>query len=229
MNEKNKIGIKGIIGFTSWFFITQYCETPLTWLGIDVKTISKLFLEIYTILAEIISILIIYILFNKEIKSMWKDFFKNRDIYFKKYFKYWFLILGLMAITNGIIISINSSSTAKNQEAINSMFERLPIYTYIVSVLFAPVIEELVFRLCLKKVFTEKYLYIILSGCVFGLFHVLGTFETAFDFIYVIPYSIPGIVFASIMYDSDNIFNSMWLHFVHNGMAMFITIIALFM
>lgn len=225
MKEKNKLGIYGIIGFVVWFLFQNYSDLPFKILNVNPPTI---FIEVYTILIEILTILFIFLLFKKEIVHMWKDFYENRDGYFKKYFKYWFLILILMALSNGIITLINNKELSNNQEAINDMFERLPIYTYILSVFLAPVIEELVFRFCFMKIFNNKYLYIILSGVIFGLFHIIGSFESAYDFLFLIPYSIPGLIFAYILYDSKNIFNTIWLHFVHNGISMVATIILLF-
>ena len=224
MKEKNKLGIYGIIGFVVWFLLQNYSDLPFKILNINPPT---LFLEVYTILVEILTILFIFLLFKKEIVHMWKDFYENRDKYFKKYFKYWFLILVLMAFSNGIITLINKSEISNNQEAINDMFERLPIYTYILSVFLAPIIEELVFRFCFMKIFNNKYLYIILSGVIFGLFHIIGSFESAYDFLFLVPYSIPGLIFAYILYDSKNIFNTIWLHFVHNGISMLASIIIL--
>ena len=224
MKEKNKLGIYGIIGFVVWFLLQNYSDLPFKILNINPPT---LFLEVYTILIEILTILFIFLLFKKEIVHMWKDFYENRDKYFKIYFKFWFLILVLMAFSNGIITLINKSEISNNQEAINDMFERLPIYTYILSVFLAPVIEELVFRFCFTKIFNNKYLYIILSGVIFGLFHIIGSFESAYDFLFLVPYSIPGLIFAYILYDSKNIFNTIWLHFVHNGISMLASIILL--
>lgn len=224
MKEKNKLGIYGIIGFVVWFLFQNYSDLPFKILNINPPT---LFLEVYTILVEILTILFIFLLFKKEIVHMWKDFYENRDKYFKKYFKYWFLILILMAFSNGIITLINKSEISNNQEAINDMFKRLPIYTYILSVFLAPIIEELVFRFCFMKIFNNKYLYIILSGVIFGLFHIIGSFESAYDFLFLVPYSIPGLIFAYILYDSKNIFNTIWLHFVHNGISMLASIILL--
>ena len=224
MKEKNKLGIYGIIGFVVWFLLQNYSDLPFKILNINPPT---LFFFFFTILIEILTILFIFLLFKKEIVHMWKDFYENRDKYFKKYFKFWFLILVLMAFSNGIITLINKSEISNNQEAINDMFERLPIYTYILSVFLAPIIEELVFRFCFMKIFNNKYLYIILSGVIFGLFHIIGSFESAYDFLFLVPYSIPGLIFAYILYDSKNIFNTIWLHFVHNGISMLASIILL--
>ena len=79
MKEKNKLGIYGIIGFVVWFLLQNYSDLPFKILNINPPT---LFLEVYTILIEILTILFIFLLFKKEIVHMWKDFYENRDKYF---------------------------------------------------------------------------------------------------------------------------------------------------
>ena len=158
---------------------------------------------------------------------MINNFNENNLEYFKKYFKYWFLILGLMMAGNLVILLFDPSSTANNQDLINEMFMKYPFYTFIISVFLAPVIEELVFRLCFYKLFTTKYLFIFLSGFIFGSFHVIGSYSSPIDLLYIIPYSIPGFVFAYLMQKTDNICVSTFLHFVHNGVVMSLQVLIL--
>ena len=96
----------------------------------------------------------------------------------------------------------------------------MPIYTFISAVIIAPFLEELVFRKSFRDMFSNNLLFIILSGLTFGAFHVIGSFETLFDLIYIIPYSIPGFVFAYTLSKSKNIFVPIGLHFLHNGILM---------
>lgn len=218
MKRDNILGFKGIFCFLLWFICSNYSGLPFKLLGIDTNTIPIIIKELYTIIIELCIIIVIILMFKNELAVMIKDFKKNNLIYFKKYFKYWFLILALMMISNAIILLLDPNSSANNQDLINEMFKDYPIYTFILSVLFAPVIEELVFRLSFYNIFKNKYMFILLSGFMFGAFHVIGSYETAIDLLYIIPYSIPGIVFASIMYKTKNVCFPMFLHFVHNGL-----------
>ena len=77
---------------------------------------------------------------------------KNHQIYFKKYFPYWFLMLGLMMFSNSMILGImqlfgNSTSLPENEQLIRSTFQTAPFYIYFSSVIIAPIMEELVFRI----------------------------------------------------------------------------------
>jgi membrane protease YdiL (CAAX protease family) len=218
MKRDNYLGIKGIFCFVLWFVCTNFSGLPFQILGVDTNTIPVFVKQLYNIIIEVCIIIVIILMFEKQLTKMIKDFKKNNLIYFKKYFKYWFLILGLMMASNAIILIFDPSSTANNQDLINELFNEYPIYTFVLSVLFAPVIEELIFRLSFYNIFKNKYAFILLSGLVFGAFHVIGSYETPFDLVYIIPYSIPGMIFASIMHKTKNVCFPMFLHFVHNGL-----------
>ena len=225
MKKDDILGFKGIFCFLIWFLLTNYSTFPFELLHIDINALPTIFKQLYTIVIELGVILLCLVMFKPQIDKMFKDYKKNSIEYFKKYFKYWFLILGLMLASNAIILIFNPGSTANNQDLVNQMYNLYPVYTFILSVILAPVIEELIFRLCFYNIFNNKYVFIILSGLVFGAFHIIGTYETALDWLYIIPYSIPGFIFAGLLYKTKNIYLTIFLHFVHNGLISSINIL----
>lgn len=222
-----KLILKGVGAFLIYFLISEFAAIPFYLLGIDLETVPTIIKCLYTVIIQLIIILSIFLLFKDYIIKSFNDFKQNHKKYFKTYFKYWFVLLGLMALSNGIIMLIDSSATAKNQDAVNDLFRDLPVYTFILSVFLAPVVEELAFRLSFRAIFKNKYLFIFFSGILFGSFHVIGSFENAIDLLYIIPYSIPGWIFAYTLQKSDNIFVPMSLHFLHNGILMSIQVFIL--
>ena len=122
-----------------------------------------------------------------------------------------------MMFSNVVIAMISNGGTAGNQESINKLFEISPLYVYFASVIYAPIVEELVFRKAIRNIIPNGILFILVSGIVFGGLHIIGNVEIWYDLLYLIPYSIPGLIFAYILYKTDNIFVSMGLHFLHNG------------
>ena len=85
--------------------------------------------------------------------------------------------------------------------------------------------EELVFRMGFKKIFKNKYLFILISGLVFGGLHVIGNINTPYDYLFLLPYCLPGIILAYVYYISDNIFASLGIHFIHNLFMLIVQII----
>ena len=83
----------------------------------------------------------------------------------------------------------------------------------------APINEELTFRKSFKEIFPSKWVFVIMSGLIFGSLHVASYIETFSDIIYLIPYSALGIAFAILYYKTDNIFSSITMHSIHNLLA----------
>ena len=66
---------------------------------------------------------------------------------------------------------------------------------------------------------TNKYLYIIISGTLFGLLHIFPLSDgitLILGIIQSISYVVMGIYFSYIYYKTDNIFISMGLHLLNN-------------
>ena len=126
-----------------------------------------------------------------------------------------------MITSNFIITMFTTTQVAQNQDNIVETLKQAPIYTFIVTVLIAPILEELVFRMSFRKIFAKTdFLFILFSGLIFGSMHVIGSFENPIDLLFIIPYSIPGFVFAYTLAKSKNICVPMSLHFIHNGVMM---------
>lgn len=133
-----------------------------------------------------------------------------------------------MLISNFIIVSLFPNSVATNQEIVNSNIMIAPIYMIIASVIFAPFLEETIFRLGFREIFKNDTLFIIMSGLVFGGLHVISSYTNLINLIYIIPYSIPGFIFAYTLVRSKNIFVPIGLHFFHNAIMMIVQIVLLF-
>lgn len=220
LGENTKKMLIGLGSLVIYFILTELQAIPLIIVGLDVKELSTTFIAIYSLIYSIVLLATIALIFNKTLKKDWLDLKKNHKKYFSKYIKYWFLALGVMMISNLIILLINPGAAPGNEEAIKRMFEVAPIYTFISAVFLAPVIEELVFRLSFRYVIKIDWLFIILSGLTFGSMHIIGTYETPMDLLYIIPYSAPGLAFAYVLAKCKNIYVPIGLHFIHNGLLM---------
>ena len=198
--------------------------------GINFNKLNYILKTIYMISYEAIITLIIIYIYRKNFIPNFKDFIKNFKVYIDKYIKYWFLMLGLMLLSNSIITNFTSSEIAENQEAIVSLLGSFPIYTIVITVLIAPFMEELVFRLSFRKIFAHtNFIYILFSGLFFGAMHVIGSFESLYDLLFIIPYSIPGFIFAYIYTKTNNICIPISLHMLHNSVMVILQLILIFL
>ena len=182
---------------------------------------------ILSVLIEILTIAVILLLFHKRIEKDFIDLKKNHKNYFSKYFKFYLIGLAVMYISNAILIFGFQNGIAGNEENIRELLGIHPIYIYFSAVLLAPSVEELVFRGAIKNIIPNDKLFIIVSGFVFGGLHLLGYISSFIDLLYIIPYSSLGVAFAYIYSKTDNIFVTMLLHTMHNGILVSIQIAVL--
>ena len=220
--KKYKDIIIGILVFLGYLLLSKYADNILILLGFNkLSTPLKL---IVSIIYELFILLTVIFIYLKTIVNDFIDYKQNIKYYINNYLKYWFLHLGLMMITNIIIINITNINSSTNQEYITKLLGKYPIYTIVATILIAPLTEELIFRLNIRKIFKNNILFIITSGLVFGALHM--TVATSLkELLFIIPYSIPGFIFAYTLTKSKNIFVPISLHTMHNTLMILLQLL----
>lgn len=219
MKEKIKNIIICLLIILSMFVATYYISMFLGFISND---------EIQNLIANLIYLIILIYIFRKEIFFS----FKNLKGNFKKIlnigFKYWSLGIFIMIVSNLVInLFIFKGSIAENEEMARSIIIASPIYGFISSVIIAPFLEEIIFRVSLKRVFNNKYIYAVFSGIIFGLMHAISGSPTWLDLVYIIPYGALGFAFGLMYAETDNIFTSVIMHALHNLMSFSLVFILL--
>lgn len=218
----------GILVLFIYFFFSNFQGIFLELCNINPDTISIGVKVFYLVSWEILMIALIMLLLHKKLEHDMHDMKKNHQKYYQKYFKYWLGALGIMMVSNAIIALLSNGGISQNETVIRDNFAISPLYVYISAVWLAPVLEELVFRQGIRNIIPIDSFFILLSGLVFGVLHVVTSMTSAFDLLYLIPYCAPGFAFAYMLTKTDNIFVSMGLHFMHNGILISLQFILLF-
>ena len=231
-NEKNKDlknALTGTFVIILYSIFTDLLISLLKVFNINYNNFNTISKCVFVALSEIILTLIIILIYKNDFIPNFKDFIKIIKSYFDKYIKYWFLTLGLMIMSNLIITLFTTSEISNNQEMIVEAFKKLPIYTIIVTIVVAPFLEELVFRMSFRKIFAHSnILFIFFSGFIFGGLHVITSLTSLNNLLFIIPYSIPGFMFAYLYTKSNNIMVPIMLHFIHNSVMMLMQLIVIF-
>lgn len=205
--------------------VLMFSSIPIFIFKIDFNSLSLIMQIAYYFICDLLFLLIIFFLYRKtfinDIKAYFNDFKNN----FEVSFKYWFAGFLLMVISNLVISIFFKDANAGNEESVRSMISDAPIYMLFAVSIYAPFVEEMVFRKGFREIFKSKYIYIIMSGFVFGSLHVLSSVSNPYDLLYLVPYSALGISFAALYYKTDNIVSSMIMHSIHNTMAALVYIL----
>lgn len=188
---------------------------PMHLMGISTSVFDKFWLEIYFFTADILLMCILGIIYNKEITSG----FKSLSLQTMEFgVKVWIIGMIVMGISNTLISNFSPVTMAGNEESVQNALAILPIYMAFSTVIFAPFVEEIVFRQTLRDLFKNNILFILSAGLIFGGIHVMDFYNSYYDLLFIIPYGALGIAFAYIYSKTNNLTISMILHAIHNGL-----------
>lgn len=216
---------KGIAVFLLFYSSVFLQYIPIYLFNIDISNISGSMEVILSTFSNVILLLTLFILFRREIIKEWKIFKENLVNNIDTGFKFWFIGLIGMVVSNLIISTVFNGGQAGNEEAVQQMITALPWLMLIDAGILAPFIEEIVFRKTFKNVFSNKWLFIISSGLVFGAVHVIGNVTCWTDVLFIIPYSSLGLAFAASYYKTNTIFTPMAMHMLHNIILTLLSIV----
>lgn len=183
---------------------------------------NYLLVNLSNLLINLLVLVIFILIFRKTIIPHFDDFKKNWKNYIKKYYKYWIIGLTLMVISN-LIISSQIGMPTNEELNRNIMFE-MPIYSLLTMIIIAPITEELMTRILLKNISKKPYLYVFLSGLIFGSLHLISATSLS-EIFYIIPYGVLGSSFAAMYYKSNNIWTSIFFHSLHNFIAVLLVFV----
>ena len=206
---------KNLLIFISYFIYSIFFKVLLYAFNINYNALSINQRVIFTIITSIIYMVGVTFIYRKELKEEIKDFKTNFKTHLSKNILIYLMGILLMSGLNIAISKITNQTLSGNEAQIREYIKNFPIYMIFSSVIFSPYIEELIFRKSLKHVFKYKYLFIILSGIIFGLAHVSDP-SSMTELLYAIPYMVMGIVFSVIYSRTNNIFTTITFHFCHN-------------
>ncbi len=185
---------------------------------------------------------------------MWKPLIEDFNRISGKTFAFGAMGLGITyagSLIGSLFLSIigvtNWKSDSSNQQAIDEMFSTSPlnlIILFVVIVIIAPILEELIFRKAIFKQFKKRNLALIVSSLSFGLLHVISSatavliqiprgtatfLDFVLELIYVIPYSLMGIGMGiAYIKSSNNICAPIFTHMLNNFLSYCISVFLIF-
>lgn len=225
MNKsKYKKILKNIIMFFM-FFIWQIIPIIfLNILGINPSNFNIIQKNLYLILSYLSYLIIVILIYYKELMIDFKKYKENFKKIFMKYLPVYILGIILMGMTNILVSKITNMNISSNETSIREYIKLFPIYMSFSTVIYAPIIEEITFRKIIKNIVDNKYLFIIISGILFGIVH-LNTNPSINDYLMILPYIVMGIDFSYIYNKTDTIFSTIIFHALHNLILLIIQLI----
>lgn len=218
--------IRGILGIFTYLYLNFASSQIFRLFGIQINKLSKPMVALVSIIYSFIILVILLLISKEKYLNNLKEYKKNFKAYFKRNVKYWLSALLIMAASNLIIYLIFNSETSANDATIRQIFDNYPLYMVIQSIIIAPLTEEIVFRQSIRYLVKNNILFIIISGLVFGGMHTITSLNSVADFLYIIPYSVPGMFFAYMLVKEDNVLVPITFHTIHNSLSTILLLLA---
>lgn len=161
--NQNTLSIKSIIIIIS-YFILPYLVSFIT----DLKVVNSVIYIIYAIL--------LIFMYRETFKFDFKDLTKN----YKKYIKIMFinivLIFVSMIVINAIVQGLFSvTETSENDFSLLNTFKENPGIIIVLTGLYYPLVEGIIFRKAIRDVIDSKWLFIIFSSLFYFFFNIVYT------------------------------------------------------
>lgn len=205
------------------FFISPIFQfIPIYLFNIDMNNVSDLTTIYLSLFSNLVFLIIIVLIYHKKLKEQFlklKNMKKNKLInILDTSFRYWLIGLVIMIGTN-LIINKMGINIPNNDAFIRKTLKIAPIISSISVIFISPLIEEIVFRLSFREIIKNKWLFILVSGFIFGSIHVITSITKTYELLYLIPYCSLGVAFSFIYEYSDNVYISYLLHLTHNTLT----------
>lgn len=215
--------IKGILIILSYFILPTIIYMPFYLLQ-ERKIIGY---QLAMILTYILICIFYCYLYRKCLKKDLIIFKDNYKVILKSSIKYWLIGLIIMIISSTLIDYFNIIPNTNQENNINTL-KNYPMYEIICAVFIVPIIEEIIFRLSLKKGLKNKHLFAIFTGLTFAFMHILSSLNNLTSLIYLIPFGAVGISFGYAYYKTNNIYGTIITHSIHNAISLIQIFILLF-
>lgn len=174
---------------------------------------------------DLIYVFTLLFMFKKEIKNGLKKLKKNFSSCAILSLNCWIIGSLIMTLSSLIISIISKQDISGNESLVRESIKLAPIYMLFSCSIVAPVLEEMTFRRALNGLIKNKWIFIILSGVIFGLLHIIGSYKSPMDLLYIIPYGSMGCAFAYLLSKTDNITLPIIIHMMHNTILVLMQII----
>ena len=227
--EKQTINTKLLLALKTFGLVLLLLIGPSLFASIfgdNINNFSLIGKVIISLISNLIILAILIFIYKDTLIKDFKNFFnKNISENLELSFKYWLLGFGIMVVSNLILTVITNGGIAGNEESVRKLIDIAPLYMLFDVAIYAPITEELIFRKSIRDFISNKFIYCLVSGLIFGGLHIVSNITTPIDALYLIPYSALGISFAALYTKSNNIFSSMSMHALHNTIAILLYLI----
>ncbi len=198
-----------------------------------INVIKELFNHSFDSILEFVSNLILIVgliyIYRNDLKNYLKDFKKNAKRNILMILIFSILIIVLVPIINLLINSIfKIDGGTSNDNSLLESFKNNPFRIGLMTIIYYPIVEEIVFEKTLKDVISNKWLFMVLSSLFFWYYNI--AYSANFTLVAIagsFSYFAVGLVKAYTFSKTDNLFVPIFIKAIYNALVTFVAVGAL--
>ena len=228
------IGNKRLLFGLVYYLVCHLFVFPLAMIALLSKfsnISSEEITNVFQMYSDVVSgIILIIILWPLVIDNF--NRFTQKPITTMKQGAKWYIPSILMnAVLSYAILMLTGIQQSSNQLAVEALLKANFFGVFIPAVVVAPLIEELVFRGIIFRSL-RKYGFVpaaLASGFFFGALHCVGDIASGnwIGLVYILVYMSMGIFMCKAYEDAENLFGSVFLHFINNLISLLLIVMVL--
>ena len=191
-NKENKNNLRSIM-IIILYFIFPYVMKFLS----GVKWLVVLLYMLF-------ALLILY-LYRNTFKKDFKDIIENKKKYLSSILINVALIFVIMLITNALIgMLFDIKQTSENDYSLLAMFKKSPFVLILLTSIYYPVVEGVIFRKSVRDIIDNKWMFIIFSSVFYFFFNIAYTSLSFTSIITSLCYLFSMMLLSSYYYKTNN-------------------------
>jgi len=203
--------IKTLLIFIGYVFFTNILGLILKLVGIN-NNITTMFIS------DLIYTLIVIKAYKSDLQKEFNEYKKQKSKL--KNILIWVLILFGINILFSLILKLiipQLNSLDNNSESIVQLFEISTIYTFFKTLLYAPVIEELVFKKSIRDIINNDIAFVLISSSIYTIMNFIYTSSIP-EYMYfdIIQYFTFSSILSIAYIKNKNIIPIMIIKFIYN-------------
>lgn len=203
-NKENKNNLRSIM-IIILYFIFPYVMKFLS----GVKWLVVLLYMLF-------ALLILY-LYRNTFKKDFKDIIENKKKYLSSILINVALIFVIMLITNALIgMLFDIKQTSENDYSLLAMFKKSPFVLILLTSIYYPVVEGVIFRKSVRDIIDNKWMFIIFSSVFYFFFNIAYTSLSFTSIITSLCYLFSMMLLSSYYYKTNNFTASVIVMMIYN-------------
>ena len=203
--------IKTLLIFIGYFFLTNVLGIILKFIGINNNIITMF-------ISDLIYSLIVINVYKSDLQREFNEYKKQKSKF--KNILIWVLILFGINILFSLILKtiiLQLNNLDNNSESIIQLFELSTIYTFFKTLLYAPIVEELIFKKSIRDIINNNVAFVLISSSIYTIMNFIYTSNIP-EYIWfdIIQYFTFSSILSIAYIKNKNIIPVMIIKFIYN-------------